>query len=186
MAREARGPQRAAHPPPPPHRLRPAPHLSLSCSEPISSQPRCCHGALLHSFFLGQERSRPSPSFPTPSLLSSACPTPSSSSCSSYAPGPALTPPPFFRTALVQERNKLYLVMEFCAGGDLAHYLRAHRRAPEAVARHFLRQLAAGLQEMWAHHLVHVRHRPTPPCYCCLCCRCCWPPRGVGTPSRPV
>ena len=129
----------------------------------------------------------PPPDPPTPSLLSSACPTPSSaSSSSSYGPGPALTPPPFFPTALVQERNKLYLVMEFCAGGDLAHYLRAHRRAPEAVARHFLRQLAAGLQEMWAHHLVHVRHRPTPPCYCCLCCRCCWPPRGVGTPSRPM
>ena len=47
--------------------------------------------------------------------------------------------------------------MEYCAGGDLAHYLRGAKRLPEAAARHFMAQLAAGLREMWAHHLVHVR-----------------------------
>ena len=55
-----------------------------------------------------------------------------------------------------QEGGRLYLVMEYCAGGDLAHYLRAARRVPEGVARHLMRQLAAGLRQMWAHHLVHV------------------------------
>lgn len=57
----------------------------------------------------------------------------------------------------MQEKSKLYLIMEYCAGGDLAHYIRAHKRVPEAVAQHFMQQLAAGLREMWAHHLVHVR-----------------------------
>lgn len=56
-----------------------------------------------------------------------------------------------------QEADRLYLVMEYCAGGDLAHLLRAVKRLPEAAAQHLMRQLAAGLRQMWAHHLVHVR-----------------------------
>lgn len=59
-------------------------------------------------------------------------------------------------TTASQEKSKLYLIMEYCAGGDLAHYLRAQKRVPEATAQHFMQQLAAGLREMWAHHLVHV------------------------------
>jgi len=56
----------------------------------------------------------------------------------------------------VQEEDRLYLVMEYCAGGDLAHFLRRVKRVPEGTARHLMRQLAAGLRQMWAHHLVHV------------------------------
>ena len=47
--------------------------------------------------------------------------------------------------------------MEYCAGGDLAHLLRRAKRLPEAAAQHLMRQLATGLRQMWAHHLVHVR-----------------------------
>ena len=46
--------------------------------------------------------------------------------------------------------------MEYCAGGDLAYLLRRVKRLPEAAAQHLMRQLAAGLRQMWAHHLVHV------------------------------
>ena len=56
----------------------------------------------------------------------------------------------------LQESERLYLVMEYCAGGDLAHLLRRVKRLPEAAAQHLMRQLAAGLRQMWAHHLVHV------------------------------
>ena len=56
-----------------------------------------------------------------------------------------------------QEKDRLYLVMEYCAGGDLAHFLRRVKRVPEPTAQHLMRQLAAGLRQMWAHHLVHVR-----------------------------
>ncbi|GAB4822348.1 hypothetical protein N2152v2_009394 [Parachlorella kessleri] len=59
-----------------------------------------------------------------------------------------------------EEKSKLYLIMEYCAGGDLAHYIRAHKRVPEAVAQHFMQQLAAGLREMWSHHLVHRDLKP--------------------------
>ncbi|KAI7842712.1 hypothetical protein COHA_003643 [Chlorella ohadii] len=59
-----------------------------------------------------------------------------------------------------QEADRLYLVMEYCAGGDLAHLLRAVKRLPEAAAQHLMRQLAAGLRQMWAHHLVHRDLKP--------------------------
>lgn len=54
----------------------------------------------------------------------------------------------------------MYLVMEFCSGGDLAHYIRRCKRVSEATAHGLLLQLAAGLREMWAHNFVHVRFPP--------------------------
>ena len=57
----------------------------------------------------------------------------------------------------LQERNRMYLVMEYCSGGDLAHYIRRCKRLQEATAHGLMVQLAAGLREMWAHNLVHVR-----------------------------
>lgn len=50
----------------------------------------------------------------------------------------------------------MYLIMEFCAGGDLAHFIRRCKRVPEAIAHGLMLQLAAGLREMWSHNLVHV------------------------------
>jgi len=52
-------------------------------------------------------------------------------------------------------------VMEFCGGGDLAGYIRQHKKTTEAVARSFLQQLGAGMKEMWRNNFVHVR-RPCP------------------------
>ena len=51
----------------------------------------------------------------------------------------------------------MYLVMEYCSGGDLAAFIKRCKRVSEPVAHHLMRQVAAGLQEMWAHNLVHVR-----------------------------
>lgn len=48
--------------------------------------------------------------------------------------------------------------MEFCSGGDVADYLRKHKRVSEATARSFLQQLSTGLQELWRHHFVHVSY----------------------------
>ncbi|PRW60240.1 Serine threonine- kinase ATG1 [Chlorella sorokiniana] len=61
---------------------------------------------------------------------------------------------------VIEEADRLYLVMEYCAGGDLAHLLRAVKRLPEAAAQHLMRQLAAGLRQMWTHHLVHRDLKP--------------------------
>ncbi|KAK9818339.1 hypothetical protein WJX72_010890 [[Myrmecia] bisecta] len=61
---------------------------------------------------------------------------------------------------VVEERSRLYLIMEYCAGGDLAGYIRRCKRVPEAAARAILQQLGSGLQELWAHHLVHRDLKP--------------------------
>ena len=51
--------------------------------------------------------------------------------------------------------------MEYCSGGDLAKLIRRQKRTPEATARALLRQLAAGLRELWSRNLVHVSLRHT-------------------------
>lgn len=59
-----------------------------------------------------------------------------------------------------EEKDRMYLVMEFCSGGDLAHYIRRCKRVSEATAQSILVQLAAGLREMWAHNFVHRDLKP--------------------------
>ncbi len=67
-------------------------------------------------------------------------------------------------TACAQENGRIYLVMEYCSGGDLAAFIRQRRSVAEAEARALMQQLAAGLHELWSRNLVHVRAaRPCPP-----------------------
>lgn len=39
------------------------------------------------------------------------------------------------------DSDHIYLIMEFCAGGDLSRFIRLRRILPEKVARIFLQQL---------------------------------------------
>lgn len=52
--------------------------------------------------------------------------------------------------------------MEFCAGGDLAGYIHRCKRVPEVTACAVMRQLGAGLKELWSRHMVHVCSTWTP------------------------
>ncbi|CAL8462240.1 g1771 [Coccomyxa elongata] len=61
---------------------------------------------------------------------------------------------------VIEVRDRMYLVMEYCSGGDLSKYIRRHKRIPEASARALLRQLAAGLRELWSRNLVHRDLKP--------------------------
>jgi len=54
------------------------------------------------------------------------------------------------------ENGRLFLVMEYCEGGDLSHHLRTSGKLPESTARIYMEHLAAGLQELASRHLVHV------------------------------
>lgn len=45
----------------------------------------------------------------------------------------------------IETSDRISLVLEYCDGGDLTAYIRRCGRVPEAVARHFMRQLAARL-----------------------------------------
>jgi serine/threonine-protein kinase ULK/ATG1 len=76
---------------------------------------------------------------------------------------------------VVEAQGKLFLIMEFCAGGDLSQRLRAAGALPEPAARRLLQQLAAGLRELWTQQLVHVSRRRV---YWRRCV-----PRGLAAPA---
>jgi serine/threonine-protein kinase ULK2 len=61
---------------------------------------------------------------------------------------------------VIPEDGKVFLVTEYCSGGDLAQRLRVAGRVPEADARRLMRQLAAGLRELRANNLVHRDLKP--------------------------
>lgn len=56
--------------------------------------------------------------------------------------------------------GRIYIVLEYCTGGDLAAYIQYHRRSSEVVARHFMRQLADGLQVLHENNLIHRDLKP--------------------------
>ena len=57
---------------------------------------------------------------------------------------------------LIREPGRIYLVLEFCGGGDLSQYLRHYGRVSEDTARYFLLQLAEGLKTLRLHNFIHV------------------------------
>ncbi|KAK3147699.1 hypothetical protein QOZ80_3BG0285710 [Eleusine coracana subsp. coracana] len=60
----------------------------------------------------------------------------------------------------MKDHGKIYLILEYCRGGDLHAYLQRRRRVPEAVAKHFIRQLASGLQMLRENNVVHRDLKP--------------------------
>ncbi|KAG5575179.1 hypothetical protein H5410_055313 [Solanum commersonii] len=59
-----------------------------------------------------------------------------------------------------QAENSIFLVLEFCAGGDLAAYIRDHGRVQECVARKFMKQIGAGLEVLSMRHILHRDLKP--------------------------
>ncbi|XP_050237692.1 serine/threonine-protein kinase ATG1a isoform X2 [Mercurialis annua] len=60
----------------------------------------------------------------------------------------------------LESEDKIYLVLEYCGGGDLAAYIQRRGKISQAVAKHFMRQLAAGLQVLQENHLIHRDLKP--------------------------
>ncbi|XP_061353414.1 serine/threonine-protein kinase ATG1t-like [Gastrolobium bilobum] len=54
----------------------------------------------------------------------------------------------------------VYLVMEFCAGGNLASYIRCHGRVQQQTAKKFMQQLGSGLQVLHSHGIIHRDLKP--------------------------
>ncbi|XP_019437229.1 PREDICTED: serine/threonine-protein kinase ATG1t [Lupinus angustifolius] len=54
----------------------------------------------------------------------------------------------------------VYLVLEFCAGGDLASYIRCHGRVQQETARKFMQQLGSGLKVLHSHNIIHRDLKP--------------------------
>ncbi|XP_072881620.1 serine/threonine-protein kinase ULK3 isoform X1 [Hemitrygon akajei] len=56
--------------------------------------------------------------------------------------------------------ENIYLIMEYCAGGDLSHFIHSRRALPEQVARRFLQQLASALQYLHQRNISHLDLKP--------------------------
>ncbi|CAN8011128.1 unnamed protein product [Ixodes pacificus] len=54
----------------------------------------------------------------------------------------------------------IYLIMEYCSGGDLHRYIRANKRLRESIVRKFLQQLAKALQVLQEHNIAHMDLKP--------------------------
>lgn len=54
----------------------------------------------------------------------------------------------------------IYLIMEFCSGGDLSHFLHKKRALPETVVHRFLQQIALALQFLWSNNVAHMDLKP--------------------------
>ncbi|EFJ50438.1 hypothetical protein VOLCADRAFT_58372, partial [Volvox carteri f. nagariensis] len=61
---------------------------------------------------------------------------------------------------LYKEPGKIFLVLEYCAGGDLAQHLRRRGPLSEASCRYLLRQLAEGLKVLRQHNVIHRDLKP--------------------------
>ncbi|XVF14960.1 hypothetical protein REPUB_Repub09cG0106300 [Reevesia pubescens] len=59
-----------------------------------------------------------------------------------------------------QYESCLFLVLEFCAGGNLASYIQHHGRVQEQIARSFMKQLGAGLEVLRSHRIIHRDLKP--------------------------
>jgi len=59
------------------------------------------------------------------------------------------------------DEQHAYLVMEYCAGGDLAAFLKKRGgHVPESTARRFMKQIAKGIAYLQSHNLIHRDLKP--------------------------
>ncbi|KAL3982205.1 Protein kinase domain family protein [Acanthocheilonema viteae] len=58
------------------------------------------------------------------------------------------------------DRNNIYLIMEYCGGGDLGSFIKHYGSLPEAITRRFFRQLASAIQYMRAMNVAHMDLKP--------------------------
>ncbi|XP_038177483.1 serine/threonine-protein kinase ULK3 isoform X1 [Arvicola amphibius] len=58
------------------------------------------------------------------------------------------------------DNDNIYLIMEFCAGGDLSRFIHTRRILPEKVARVFMQQLASALKFLHERNISHLDLKP--------------------------
>ncbi|XP_042000684.1 serine/threonine-protein kinase ATG1c-like isoform X1 [Salvia splendens] len=62
---------------------------------------------------------------------------------------------------MIEEPGKIYIVLEYCKGGDLSMYIQQRQgKVSEATAKHFMQQLAEGLKILRDNNLIHRDLKP--------------------------
>ncbi|CAN8254613.1 unnamed protein product [Cochlearia groenlandica] len=61
---------------------------------------------------------------------------------------------------MIEAPGKVNLVLEYCKGGDLSMFIQRHGRISDATAKHFMHQLAAGLQVLRDNNIIHRDLKP--------------------------
>ncbi|XP_047332448.1 serine/threonine-protein kinase ATG1c-like isoform X2 [Impatiens glandulifera] len=62
---------------------------------------------------------------------------------------------------IIQETTRIHLVLEYCRGGDLSLFIQQRKgRISEAKSKHFMHQLASGLQIMRDNNVIHRDLKP--------------------------
>ncbi|KAM3217197.1 hypothetical protein T459_23017 [Capsicum annuum] len=62
---------------------------------------------------------------------------------------------------MIEEVGKIYIVLEYCKGGDLSMYIQQRQgKIPEETAKHFMQQLASGLKILRNNNLIHRDLKP--------------------------
>lgn len=61
---------------------------------------------------------------------------------------------------VLEAEDTTRLVLEYCAGGDLARFIRKRGRVREVTARSFMQQLGAGVQVLHSNNLIHMDLKP--------------------------
>lgn len=54
----------------------------------------------------------------------------------------------------------IYIVMEYCDGGDLSRFIRKRHKLPESVCKKFMQQLAMALKFLRSHNICHLDLKP--------------------------
>ncbi|KAK1857697.1 hypothetical protein I4F81_000312 [Pyropia yezoensis] len=57
--------------------------------------------------------------------------------------------------------RRLYLLMDYAAGGELLHHLRRERMLSEAAARFYLAEMVLALEHLQARHIIHRDLKPS-------------------------
>ncbi|KAJ6858133.1 hypothetical protein NC652_040629, partial [Populus alba x Populus x berolinensis] len=70
----------------------------------------------------------------------------------------------FCKSEYLQSQDEccMFLVLEFCSGGNLASYLQQHGRVQEKIAKRFTQQMGSGdgLKILQSHHIIHRDLKP--------------------------
>lgn len=61
----------------------------------------------------------------------------------------------------VWDDKYIYIIMEYCSGGDLSSFVKSKQRLPESVCQRFLQQLASALQYMREQNVSHLDLKPS-------------------------